>query len=78
MRRAGFPNFCVQIDDVSEEGCRIEFVDRPNLNERVWVKFQGLTAIEGSVAWVKDHSAGIEFDRPIHPAVFEDLISRLR
>ena len=78
MRRAGFPNFSVQIDDISLEGCRIEFVDRPALDERVWVKFDGLAAIEGSVAWVKDHSAGVKFDRAIHPAVFEDLIARLR
>ena len=78
MRRAGFPNFRVQIDDISAEGCRVEFVDRPNLNERVWVKFEGLTAVEGSVVWVKDRSAGIKFDHAIHPAVFDDLIARLR
>ena len=78
MRRAGFPNFRVNIDDISLEGCRIEFVDRPNLDERVWVKLEGLAAIEGSVVWVKEHSAGVQFDHAIHPAVFDDLIGRLR
>ena len=78
VRRAGFPNFRVQIDDISTDGCRIEFVDRPNLRERVWVKFDGLTSLEGSVVWVKAHSAGIKFDHAIHPAVFDDLIARLQ
>ena len=77
VRRAGYPNFRVQIDDISLEGCRIEFVDRPNLDERVWIKFDGLASIEGSVVWVKERSAGIQFDHAIHPAVFEDLVGRL-
>jgi hypothetical protein len=77
MRRAGFPNFTVQIDDISLQGCRIDFVDRPVLHERVWIKFDGLVALEGSVMWVKGHSAGIEFDQAIHPAVLDDLVGRL-
>ena len=78
VRRAGFPNFRVQIDDISTDGCRIEFVDRPSLDERVWVKLDGLASLEGKVAWVKDRSAGIKFDQPMHPAVLEDLVTRLR
>ena len=78
MRRAGLPNFRVQIDNISIEGCRITYVDRPNLDERVWVKLDGLAALEGYVLWVKDGFAGIRFDQAIHPAVFEDLIQRLR
>ena len=78
MRRAGFPNFRVQIDDISTHGCRIEFVDRPAIDERVWIKLDGLASLEGCVAWVREHSAGIKFDQPMHPAVFEDLVTRLR
>jgi len=77
VRRAGFPNFCVEIDDISTDGCRIEFVDRPCLDERVWVKLDGLASLEGKVAWVKEHFAGIKFDQPMHPAVLEDLVTRL-
>ena len=45
---------------------------------QTWVKVEGLEALEASVCWVEDFSAGIEFARPIHSAVFEMLVSRLR
>lgn len=78
MRRAGLSNYRVTVRDLSPHGCRVEFVDRPNLDERVWLKFEGLEAIEAMVCWVKGADAGVEFERPVHPAVFDLLISRLR
>ena len=78
MRRAGFPNYLVALDDLSPGGCRVEFVDRPNLSERVWIKLEGLESLEGTIRWVRGIEAGIEFDRPLHAAVFELLMNRLR
>jgi hypothetical protein len=43
------------------------------VGERVWVKFDGLEAIEGSVRWVDGHTGGVQFTRPLHEAVFERL-----
>lgn len=77
VRRAGFPNYRVTIRDLSPEGCKIEYVDRPNVNERVWVKIDGLEALEASVCWVEGTLAGVEFDHPLHSAVFDMLINRL-
>ena len=68
----------VQVYDISPEGCKIEFVERPRLDETVWVKFEGLDAIASSVCWVEGHTAGVEFDRPMYPSVFDLLVSRLR
>ena len=56
----------------------MEFVERPRLDETVWVKFDGLDAVESSVCWIKGHDVGIEFARPIHAAVFDVLVQRLR
>jgi len=78
VRRAGFPNYRVPILDMSPNGCKIEFVDRPSVDERVWVKIEGLESLEGTVCWVKRNSAGVKFDHPIHPAVFEMLARKLR
>lgn len=78
LRRAGRKNYVVQTTDVSPSGCRIEFVDRPSLGERHWVKFDGLEAIEGEVRWVERFNAGLKFVRPIYPAVFELLLAKLR
>jgi hypothetical protein len=77
LRRTGQPNYRVRAFDASPYGCKLEFVERPRLDELVWVKFDGLEALEASVCWIEGHAVGLEFSRPIHPAVFENLRSRL-
>ena len=74
IRRAGVLPFRVPIFDASPEGCKIELVERPAVGERVWVKFDGLEAIEGT-RWVKGHTGGVSFSRPLHEAVFRRLAS---
>ena len=78
VRSAGKPKFRVTVHDLSPQGCKITFVDRPSLDGRVWVNFEGLEALEGLVCWVEGIHAGVEFDRAIHPAVYELLLQRLR
>jgi PilZ domain len=74
IRRAGAHAFRVSIFDVSPVGCKIEFVERPALEERVWVKFDGLEALEGTVRWVRGHVGGVQFHTPMHEAVFQRLL----
>lgn len=77
LRRAGQNNYRVSVYDVSPEGCKVEFVERPSLDELVWVKFDGLEAIESLVCWIDGMKVGLEFKRPIYSAVFDQLIARL-
>ena len=77
LRRPGQLSFLVEVFDVSPQGCKIEFVDRPKVADAVWVKFVGLEAIEARVRWIEGHIAGVQFVNEIHPAVFENVISRL-
>jgi hypothetical protein len=63
----------VNVFDLSPRGCKIEFIERPAVGERVWVKFDGLEAVEGMVRWVAGHVGGVEFQRPLHDAVFKRL-----
>ena len=76
LRRSAQLNYRVRAFDASPYGCN-EFVERPELEERVWVKFEGLDALEGMVVWVGGFVAGIEFVRPMHQAVFDALTPRL-
>lgn len=78
LRRTGQHHYRVNVFDISPEGCKLEFVERPRLDETVWVKFDGYDAIESSVCWIEGHSAGIEFVRPIYPAIFENIVARLK
>jgi hypothetical protein len=77
LRRSGQLNYRVHAYDASPFGCKLEFVERPELDERVWVKFEGLDAIEGHVCWIDGFVVGVEFERPIYEAVFNALIPRL-
>ena len=77
LRRTGQHRYRVRVHNASPHGCRIEFIVRPKIEERVWIKFEGLNSIEGKVCWVEGHVAGIEFSPAIHPAVFELLVPRL-
>ena len=77
LRRSGQLNYRVRVFDASPLGCRLEFVERPRLEERVWVKFDRLDPIEGMVCWVDGFYAGVEFAQPMHAAVFDALVARL-
>ena len=77
LRRSGSPNYRVKVVDVTRFGCRCEFVERPRIEERVWVKFDGLEALEAEVCWVESYSAGLKYANPLHPAVFDMLHVRL-
>jgi hypothetical protein len=78
LRRSGRNNYHVQTLDLSPSGCRINFVDRPTMGERHWIKFEGMEALEGEVRWVDGFCAGLGFVRPIYPAVFELLLARIK
>ena len=73
LRRSGCHSFRVRVFDLSPQGCKIEFIEIPALGERLWVKFDGLEALEGSVRWVDGHVGGVKFERPLHDAVFQRL-----
>jgi hypothetical protein len=77
LRRSGALNYRVRAFDASPLGCKLEFVERPQLEERVWVKFDGLDAVEGVVCWIEGYCAGIEYSRAMHQAVFDALLPRL-
>ena len=77
LRRSAQLNYRVRAFDASPFGCKIEFVERPELEERVWVKFDGLDAVEGLVVRIEGFVAGVEFVRPMHQAVFDALVPRL-
>jgi hypothetical protein len=77
LRRIGKSTFRVTMTDVSPEGCKVQLVERPAKDERVLVKFEGLEVLEANVCWVDGFTAGLSFEKPMHPAVFELLVERL-
>lgn len=74
-RRSGQLGYQARLFDVSRHGCKIEFIGRPKLDDKVWVKFSGLQALPAYVCWVDGFIGGVEFDKAIHAAVFEQLLA---
>jgi PilZ domain len=71
--RSGFLDRVV-ISDISEGGCRIDSLGLVmQTGDLVVVRPDGIEGLGGVVRWVKGHSAGIQFDRPLYPAVVDHL-----
>lgn len=71
--RSGFLDRVV-ISDISEGGCRIDSLALVlGVGDLVVVRPEVLEGLTGAIRWVKGHSAGIAFDRPLYPAVVEHL-----
>jgi hypothetical protein len=77
LRRVGRQHYTAKVFDLSNHGCKVEFVERPRLDELVWVKFESLEAIEAEVCWVDGFHGGLKFLRPIYPAVYDLLLARM-
>jgi hypothetical protein len=41
-------------------------------------QIEGVEAIESIVRWVEGDSVGVEFVKPVHIAIFDFLLSKLR
>lgn len=77
MRRLGKGSHRVRVYDISPSGCRVEFIDKPQLDENVVIRFDGLEGMHSEVCWTSPNCAGLRFERAIHPAVFDLLVDRL-
>jgi hypothetical protein len=69
LREAKRPTSSVTVVDLSAQGCGIEIESHVTVGARVWLKLPGLESWDARVAWCDDGRAGLEFTRPLHPAV---------
>ncbi len=61
--------------DLSRTGCRVNNLTIA-AGTVVWVKLPGLEPFEAKVSWCHGWQCGIQFQQPMHPAVFEHFIAR--
>lgn len=78
LRKAGYHSGQAELADISSSGARVIAAERLVEGETVWLRFPGLEAIPARVAWTQEWTAGLEFQRPLHPAVLDMLLARLR
>ena len=77
LRRIGQISYRVRVTDLSPEGCKVDLVERPAIDEHMHIKLDGLEVLDARVCWVEGFVAGLRFERTIHPAVFDLLLQRL-
>jgi hypothetical protein len=77
VRPIGGFNHQVRLDDLSTDGCRVELVEEIELGEPLIARFPDLEPLVGAVRWKHGAVAGLEFSRPMHPAVLDALVTRL-
>ena len=77
VRRIPGVNFEVALDNVSSGGCRVEMLEKCEAGEDVIARFPDLESLGARVRWTIGSTAGLQFTRPIHPAVFGSLLERL-
>ncbi len=77
LRPIGGVNHEVALHDLSTAGCCIEVVESAGLGEPLIARFPQLEPLVGSLKWIDGPTAGMQFERRIHPAVFYDLLIRL-
>ena len=77
LRRLGKSALEVRLVDISTGGCQLARPAGLNINDHVITRLPGLEPIGARVAWTESRRAGLHFDRPLHPAVFELLLTCL-
>lgn len=78
FKRHGDSPYEVDLLDLSPSGCRIEPPVHVEEGEEVWLRIPKMEPVHGHVVWVKEWTAGVEFDRPFYPSVFETVVNRLK
>jgi PilZ domain len=78
FRRHGEHRWRVNIVDISPQGCRVELPVRVTPDDTIWITIPGIEALQGKICWVDEWVAGVEFECPLHPAVFDMVERRMR
>lgn len=68
----------VPLENLSPHGCRIALRERVQPGQLIWITVAGLEPLQSWVRWNGEWHAGIEFERPMHVAVFDHFAARLR
>jgi hypothetical protein len=77
FRRKREMPYRINMHDLTPYGCRIGSPERLNRGEMVWVQLPTLESLPATVKWGGLGISGVEFERPMHVAVFDMMTDRL-
>ncbi|QGN54351.1 PilZ domain-containing protein [Novosphingobium sp. Gsoil 351] len=74
VRTRGMKIRDVALSDISAAGCCIAIASHyVEVGQNIIIQPDTLEGLQARVCWVGDHKAGLEFARPLYPAVVEHL-----
>lgn len=76
LRQRGASAVSANILDLSTHGFRVDTHLKLEIGTQIWLRLPGLEATPAHVAWIEGHCAGCSFDRPLHPAVLNMIVTR--
>lgn len=77
FRRPREMHYSITMHDLTPQGCRVACPERLDKGDLVWVQLPSLESLPAWVRWTQKAQSGVEFDRPMHRAVFEMMAERL-
>lgn len=78
LRQRGASGVSVQIMDLSTDGFRAATHLDLYVGNDVWLRLPGLEACHARVVWTEGHYVGCAFVRPLHPAVLDMVVAKVR
>ena len=72
--RCGKIRASAQLKNVTTGGARVDGMQGLRCGDRVTLYLPKLKPKLAMVAWIVGDAAGLEFERPLHPSIFETLV----
>ncbi|MBW0144314.1 PilZ domain-containing protein [Sphingomicrobium clamense] len=78
LRARGGSRYPAAVFDVSTGGCRVGLAKTMNPGDTMWIGLPGIEPLQATIRWTDGWTAGVEFERPMHPSVLELVEDRIR
>ncbi|MEP2989000.1 MAG: PilZ domain-containing protein [Parasphingorhabdus sp.] len=78
VRQSTAQLFQVTMSDISVSGFKFKSFTSLDDEKMVFVKISGLQTLAAHIRWMDYQDYGCEFTNPLHPAVFDHLVSGLK
>jgi hypothetical protein len=76
LRQRGGTGVSIQIVDLSTDGFRASTHLNLAKGTDVWLRLPGLEPYQARVMWAKGNFVGCAFERPLHPAVLDMIVTK--
>ncbi len=76
VREPGLGRIEAMVIDLSLSGFRMRCMTRLTGEKNIFMTLPSFAAIESKICWIEGDFFGCEFVQPLHPAVFDHIVSR--